>query len=125
MKKIIDTKKAPKAIGPYSQAVEANQTLYVSGQIAIDPKTSKVIEGSIKEQTEQVMQNISAILEQAGYTFAEVVKSTVLLSDIKNFADMNAVYAKYYKENPPARAAYEVANLPLGVLVEIETIAAK
>ncbi len=125
MKKIIKTTKAPQAIGPYSQAVETNGTLYVSGQVPIVPATSKVIDGGITEQTEQVMQNISAILEAADYKFTDVVKSTVLLSDIKNFAAMNEVYGKYYKENPPARAAYEVANLPLGVLVEIETIAVK
>lgn len=125
MKKIISTEKAPKAIGPYSQAVEANGTLYISGQIPINPATAKVVEGSIKEQTEQVMQNISAILEAAGYTFLDVVKSTVLLSDIANFAIMNEVYGKYYTTNPPARAAYQVANLPLGVMVEIETIAVK
>jgi 2-iminobutanoate/2-iminopropanoate deaminase len=125
MKKIISTEKAPKAIGPYSQAVEANGTLYISGQIPINPATAKVVEGGIKEQTEQVMQNISAILEAAGYTFLDVVKSTVLLSDIANFAIMNEVYGKYYTTNPPARAAYQVANLPLGVMVEIETIAVK
>jgi len=125
MKKIISTEEAPKAIGPYSQAVEANGTLYISGQIPMNPLTSKVDAEGITEQTEQVMQNISAILTEAGYSFADVVKSTVLLSDIANFAAMNDVYGKYYSENPPARAAYQVVNLPLGVLVEIETIAVK
>ena len=125
MKKIITTEKAPKSIGPYSQAVEANGFLYISGQIPIDPAIGKVIEGGIKEQTEQVMKNIGAILEAAGYTFADVVKSTCLLSDMDNFAAMNEVYGKYYTENPPARAAYAVVKLPLGVLVEIETIATK
>ena len=125
MKKIISTDKAPKAIGPYSQAVEANGTLYISGQIPMNPQTGQVVEAEITKQTEQVMQNIAAILEAAGYTFADVVKSTVLLNDIKNFAAMNEVYGKYYTENPPARAAYQVCNLPLGVLVEIETIAVK
>lgn len=125
MKKIISTLKAPQAIGPYSQAVEANGTLYISGQVPLNPETSKVVDGGITEQTEQVMKNISAILTEAGYSFSDVVKSTVLLSDINNFAAMNAVYGKYYSENPPARAAYEVANLPLGVMVEIETIAVK
>ncbi|MBN2664205.1 MAG: RidA family protein [Bacteroidales bacterium] len=125
MRKIISTDKAPKAIGPYSQAVEANGTLYISGQIPMNPVTGKVVEAEITAQTEQVMQNISAILSQAGYSFADVVKSTVLLSDIGNFAAMNDVYGKYYIQNPPARAAYEVANLPLGVMVEIETIAVK
>ncbi len=125
MKAIINTPNAPKAIGPYSQAVEIRGTLYISGQIAIDPVTGKVVDGGITEQTEQVMKNIGEILKAAGYTFDDVVKSTVLLSDINNFAAMNEVYGKYYQKNPPARAAYEVSNLPLGVLVEIETIAVK
>ncbi len=125
MKKIIHTEKAPKAIGPYSQAVEANGTLYISGQVPINPETGKVAEGGIKEQTEQVMKNIGEILKEAGYTFAEVVKSTCLLSDMNNFAAMNEVYGKYYLENSPARAAFGVVKLPLGVLIEIETIAVK
>lgn len=125
MKKIINTDKAPKAIGPYSQAVEFDGTLYISGQIPVDPATSKIVEGGIKEQTKMVMENIGAILEEAGYTFADVVKSTCLLDDMGNFADMNEVYGSYYKENPPARAAYQVVKLPLGVMVEIETIACK
>ena len=125
MKKIISTDKAPQAIGPYSQAVEANNTLYISGQIPINPETGKLIAGDIKKQTELVMKNIGAILEEAGFSYADVVKSTCLLSDIKNFAAMNEVYGKYYPNDPPARAAYEVANLPLGALIEIETIAVK
>lgn len=125
MKKIISTEKAPKAIGPYSQAVETNGILFISGQIPIDPATGKVVEGGITEQTEQVLKNIGAILLEAGYDYADVVKSTCLLSDMDHFAAMNAVYGKYYPENPPARAAYGVVRLPLGVLIEIETIAAK
>jgi 2-iminobutanoate/2-iminopropanoate deaminase len=125
MKKIIHTEKAPKAIGPYSQAVEANGTLYISGQVPINPETGKVAEGGIKEQTEQVMKNIGEILKEAGYTFADVVKSTCLLSDMNNFAAMNEVYGKYYPQNSPARAAFGVVKLPLGVLIEIETIAVK
>ena len=125
MKKIIHTQLAPAAIGPYSQAVEANGTLYISGQVAIDPQTGKVVEGGITEQTERVMKNIAAILKAAGYGFSDVVKSTCLLSDMGNFAAMNAVYGKYYPENPPARAAFAVKELPLGVLVEIETIAVR
>ena len=124
MKKIISTEKAPKAIGPYSQAVEANGTLYISGQLPVNAETGNVPEG-IKAQTQQALENIKAILDAAGYSVQDVVKSTVLLNDIGNFADMNEVYAEFYSENPPARAAYEVANLPLGVLVEIETIAVK
>jgi 2-iminobutanoate/2-iminopropanoate deaminase len=125
MKKIITTPLAPKAIGPYSQATEANGLLFISGQIPIDPETGKFVEGGITEQTEQVMKNIGAILREAGYSFGDVVKSTCLLSDMSNFAAMNAVYAKYYAENPPARAAYAVAGLPLGAMVEIETIAVR
>jgi 2-iminobutanoate/2-iminopropanoate deaminase len=125
MKNTINTDKAPKAIGPYSQAVEANGTLYISGQIPINPETGKIAEGGIKEQTEQVMKNIGAILEAAGYTYANVVKSTCLLSDMDNFAAMNEIYGKYYQLNPPARAAYGVVRLPMGVMVEIETIAVK
>ncbi len=125
MKQVIHTKKAPNAIGPYSQAIKAGNTLYISGQVPMNPATGKVVEGGITEQTEQVMQNIAAILEEAGYTFKDVVKSTCLLSDMKNFAGMNEVYGKYYSENPPARAAFAVKELPLSVLVEIETIAVK
>lgn len=125
MKKIINTEKAPKALGPYSQAVEVNGTLYISGQVPLIPETMKLVEGGISEQTERVMQSISAILEEAGYTFSDVVKSTCLLSDMANFGAMNEVYAKYYPENPPARAAFAVKELPLSVMVEIETIAVK
>lgn len=125
MKKIIYTPRAPKAIGPYSQAVEVNGMLFISGQIPIDPATGKIIEGGIKEQTEQVMQNIEAILTEAGFTFKDVVKSTCLLSDMNNFAAMNEVYGTFYRESPPARAAYAVVKLPLGALVEIETIACR
>jgi 2-iminobutanoate/2-iminopropanoate deaminase len=125
MKRIIYTLNAPKAIGPYSQAVEMNGTLYISGQIPLDPATGKIVPGSIKEQTLQVMKNIEAILKEAGYDFSNVVKSTCLLSDMENFQAMNEVYGMYYPENPPARAAYAVVRLPLGVLVEIETIAMK
>jgi len=125
MKRIINTSKAPAAIGPYSQAVEVNGTLYISGQVPIDPATGKVVEGGIKEQTEQVMKNIEAILKAAGYSFADVVKSTCLLSDMSNFAAMNEIYGARYPENPPARAAFAVKELPLSVLVEIETIAVK
>jgi 2-iminobutanoate/2-iminopropanoate deaminase len=125
MKRIIETNLAPAAVGPYSQAVEVNGTLYVSGQIPLDPQTMKIVEGGIQEQTEQVLKNIGAILTEAGYTYNDVVKSTCLLSDIANFKAMNEVYAKYYAQEAPARAAFAVKDLPLGVLVEIETIAAK
>lgn len=125
MKKIVFTENAPKAIGPYSQAVEANGMLFISGQVPIDPATGKLVEEDIRIQTEQVMKNIGAILEAAGYSYADVVKSTCLLSDMNNFAAMNEVYGKYYPSGSPARAAYGVVKLPLGALIEIETIAAK
>jgi len=125
MKTVIYTDKAPKAIGPYSQAIEINGMLFISGQIPIDPATSKIIEGGIKEQTEQVMKNIGAILAEAGYSFSDVVKSTCLLSDMDNFSAMNEIYGKYYPENSPARAAYGVVKLPLAALIEVETIAVR
>ncbi|MCB2208300.1 MAG: RidA family protein [Bacteroidetes bacterium] len=125
MKKVIYTSKAPAAVGPYSQAIETSGMLFISGQIPINPETGKIVEGDITAQTEQVMKNIEAILTEAGYTFDDVIKSTCLLSDMNNFAVMNAVYAEFYPENPPARAAFAVKELPLGVMIEIETIAAK
>lgn len=125
MRKIISTPNAPAAIGPYSQAVEVNGTLYISGQVPIDPETGKITEDGITGQTIQVMKNIGAILEAAGYAYSDVVKSTCLLSDMANFKAMNEVYGTYYPENPPARAAFAVKDLPLGVLIEIETVAVK
>ena len=124
MKRIINTEKAPKAIGPYSQAIETNGMLFISGQIPMNPSTGTMPDG-ILAQTEQVMQNIKSILEEAGYSFDNVIKSTCLLSDMADFKAMNEVYGKYYSVNPPARAAFAVKGLPLGALVEIETIAAK
>jgi len=125
MKKIINTEHAPKAVGPYSQAVEVNGLVFVSGQIPINPQTSSIIDGGIKEQAEQVLKNIGAILKEAGLDYSNVVKSTCLLSDMDNFTAMNEVYAKYFTSEMPARAAYGVVKLPLGVLVEIECIAAR
>ena len=125
MKKIIETKNAPQAIGPYSQAIEINGTLYISGQVPLDPGTMKIVEGGIKEQTLQVMKNIGAILDAAGYSYSDVVKSTCLLSDMEHFKAMNEVYGAFCAEAPPSRAAFAVKELPLGVLVEIETIAVK
>lgn len=125
MKRIISTPLAPAAVGPYSQAVEMRDTLYISGQIPLNPETGKLVMGEITEQTEQVFKNIAAILDEAGYTFTNVVKSTCLLSDMANFKAMNEVYARYYPTNQPARAAFAVKELPMGVLVEIETIAMK
>lgn len=125
MKRIIETTNAPQAVGPYSQAVEVNGTLFVSGQVPLNPATMKLVEGGIKEQTQQVLENIGAILKAAGYDFSDVAKSTCLLSDIENFKAMNEVYGKFYTEKKPARVAYAVKDLPLGALVEIETIAMK
>lgn len=125
MKRIIETTHAPQAVGPYSQAVEMNGTLFVSGQVPLNPVTMKLVEGGIKEQTQQVMENIGAILKAAGYDFSDVVKSTCLLSDIENFKAMNEVYGKFYTDKKPARVAYAVKDLPLGALIEIETIAMK
>ena len=125
MKKVIVTKNAPGAIGHYSQAIEVNGMLFISGQIPINPETGNIVEGGIYEQTEQVMKNLEGILTEAGYTFDNVVKSTCLLSDMANFAAMNEVYGKRFSQNPPARAAFAVRTLPKEVLVEIEMIAAK
>ena len=124
MKQIISTPNAPQAIGPYSQAVEANGFVFVSGQIPIVPATGQMPDG-IEAQTEQVMRNIGAILEVAGLTYSNVVKTTVLLKSIADFATMNGIYAKYFTADCPARAAFEVAALPKEALIEVEVIAAK
>lgn len=124
MKKVINSEKAPKAVGPYSQAILAGNTLYVSGQLPVDATTGTFPE-SIEAQTEQSLKNTGYILDAAGFNYDNVVKSTVLLSDMNDFAAMNAIYAKYYSKDMPARVCYQVAKLPLGVKVEIETIAVK
>lgn len=125
MKKIISTDKAPAAIGPYSQAVEVNGNLYISGQVPINPLSGKIEASDISTQAEQVFKNIEAILLEAGYTFSDVVKSTVFIAEMSYFPELNEVYKKYYTENCPARSTIAVKGLPLGALVEIETIAAK
>jgi 2-iminobutanoate/2-iminopropanoate deaminase len=125
MKKIIETPKAPAAIGPYSQAVEAGGILFLSGQIPLDPDAGKILDSDIKSQTLRVLKNIEAILAEAGYTFSDVVKSTCYLSDMANFKAMNEVYSTYYVEKQPARVTLAVKELPLGALIEIETIAVK
>lgn len=126
MKKVISTENAPKAIGPYSQAIKLdNGLLFISGQTPIVPQTGKVIEGQIVEQTHQALSNIKAIVEEAGYTMKDIVKTTCLLNTMDDFAAMNEIYAQYFTENQPARATYAVEKLPLGVLVEIEAIAYK
>ncbi len=124
MKRVIATTNAPKAVGPYSQAIEANGFLFISGQIPLIPATGEIPEG-ITAQTKQVMENIGNILKEAGYEYSHVVKCTCLLSDMDNFKAMNEVYGSYFTENQPARAAFGVVKLPLGVLIEIECIAAK
>lgn len=125
MKRIISTPNAPAAVGPYSQAVEVNNTLYISGQLPINPTTATIEATDIAGQTDQVFKNITAILQAAGYTLDDVVKNRVYLSDISNFAAMNEVYKQYFKSDFPARAAFAVKDLPLGALVEIETVADK
>lgn len=124
MKKVIATTDAPKAVGPYSQAIEVNGTLYISGQIPVVPADGSVPE-KIEDQTRQSLKNIGAILAEAGMTYSNVVKTTVLLADIADFAAMNAVYAEFFTEDKPARACYQVAALPLGVSVEIEAVAVR
>ena len=121
----IETNKAPAAIGPYSQAIKAGNLLFVSGQIPIDPATGAFAGDNVTEQTKQSLTNILNILKEAGYEMSDVVKTTVLLQDMNDFADMNAVYASFFSEPYPARAAFEVAKLPKGALVEIEAIACK
>ena len=125
MKRTINSPDAPKAVGPYSQAVWAGDLLYISGQIPLDPATGAMVGATAAEQTAQVFRNIGAILKAAGLGFEHVAKMTVLLTDIKEFAAVNEVYAKHFTGDFPARAAYQVTALPKGALVEIETIAFK
>ncbi len=124
MKKIIATENAPKAVGPYSQAVMADGTLYISGQLPVNPADG-IMPQTIEEQTTRSLKNIGAILEEAGLGFDNVVKTTVLLDDIANFSAMNGVYAEFFTGDKPARACYQVAALPMGAKVEIEAIAVK
>ena len=125
MKQVISTHQAPAAIGPYSQAIRVGNLLYTSGQIPINPATGSFVEGGIKEQTRQSLTNIKAILEEAGLTMTHVVKTTVFMVDMNDFADMNAVYAEFFAEPYPARSAVAVKTLPKGALVEIEVVAAE
>lgn len=122
MKDIISTEKAPKAIGPYSQAVRANGFLFTAGQVALDPATGNVVEGDITAQTTRVMENLKAIAEAAGSRLEHAVKATVYLKDMGDFAAMNEVYGKYFSKNPPARSTVEVSRLPKDVRVEIDLI---
>ena len=122
-KNVISTKNAPAAVGPYSQAIRAGNMIFTAGQIALDPATMKMLEDDITIQTEQVLKNLTAVLEAAGSSLENVVKCTVFLKDMGEFAAMNAVYGKFFTENPPARSAVQAAALPLGARVEIEAIA--
>ncbi len=119
----INSPEAPKAVGPYSHAVRVGNTLYCSGQIPLDPSTSKLVEGAIIEQTKQVFSNISAVLSTAGLTSLNVVKTTVFLQDLSDFAAMNTLYAEYFGAHKPARSTVQVSKLPLGSLIEIEVLA--
>ena len=125
MKKVIYTKNAPEAIGPYSQAILSNNTLYTSGQIAINPISGDLIMDSITNETHQVMKNLQAVLEAAEMSFSHVLKCTIFLKDMNQYADINSVYEEYFDENPPAREAVQVSLLPKNVNVEISLIAHK
>ena len=125
MKKIIATENAPQAIGPYSQAVACGNFLFTSGQLGLDPKTGNFVEGGVTEQTEQVIRNLKAVLEKAGFSFENVVKTTCFLADMNDFAAMNEVYRKHFTGNYPARSAVAIKTLPKNGLVEIEAICCK
>ncbi len=122
-RKVIHTDKAPKAIGPYSQAIRADAMVFTAGQIGLDPATMELVSGGVEEQTRQALNNLRNVLEAAGSSLAQVVKTTVFLQDMNDFPKMNAIYAEYFAENPPARSTVAVAALPKGALVEIEATA--
>lgn len=123
VKQIIETRNAPQAIGPYSQAVSANGFVFASGQIPLDPQTGEFVAGGVAEQTEQILRNLAAVLDAAGSSLDKVVKTTVFLADMTDFAAMNEVYARHFKSYPPARATVAAAGLPRGARVEIEAVA--
>lgn len=123
MKEVIATEKAPKALGPYSQAIRANGMVFCSGQVALDPATNQIVEGDVSKQTERVLKNLSAVLASAGTSLEKVVRTTVFLKNMGDFAAMNETYAKFFTAQPPARSTVEVARLPKDVLVEIDVIA--
>ena len=123
MREVVVTEKGPKAIGPYSQAIKTNGLVFLSGQIPLDPATQQLVNGDIAQQTERVLQNISGILGASGSSLAQVVKTTVFLKNMSDFAAMNEVYGRFFASDPPARSTVEVARLPKDVLVEIEVIA--
>lgn len=123
MKDRVHTDSAPKAIGPYSQAIKANGFVFASGQIPLDPATMQIVEGGIREQTERVMNNLSAVLQAAGSSLDRVVKTTVFLADLADFADMNETYGRFFGEAPPARSTVQVSRLPRDVRIEIDVVA--
>jgi 2-iminobutanoate/2-iminopropanoate deaminase len=123
MKEVISTDKGPRAIGPYSQAIQAGGFIFTAGQIALDPATAQIVEGDVVRQTARVLDNLKAIVEAAGSSLSRAVKTTVYLKDMNDFAAMNEVYARYFPENPPARSTVEAARLPRDVRVEIDLIA--
>jgi len=122
-KKVIQTEKAPKAIGPYSQAIQAGNFLFLSGQIPLDPKTGELVKGDIRQQTQQVLENIKGVLESQGLGMDNVVKATIFLKDIGNFNQVNEIYATYFPSSPPARSTVGVAKLPRDADIEIEVVA--
>jgi 2-iminobutanoate/2-iminopropanoate deaminase len=122
-RQVVVTDKAPAAVGPYSQAIRVDHTVFTAGQIALDPATGKFVEGGIRAQTRQVLQNLSAVLQAAGTSLDNVVKTTVFLANLDDFKDMNEVYAEFFPGHPPARSAVQAARLPLDALIEIEAIA--
>lgn len=122
-KRVIHTEKAPKAIGPYSQAIHIGNLIYTAGQVALDPTTMELVPGGVEEQTRQVLANLTNVLEAAGSSVSQVVKTTVFLKDMGDFAKMNAIYSEVFNENPPARTTVAVAGLPKNALVEIECVA--
>jgi len=124
-KEIIKSPDAPAAIGPYSQAIKVGNTLYCSGQIAIDPKTGELVTENIEAETKQVLDNLGAVLKEAGMDYSDVVQATVYMTDMENYKIINGIYGQYFKENPPARVAVQVSNLPKYVNVEIACIAVK
>jgi 2-iminobutanoate/2-iminopropanoate deaminase len=123
-REVIATEQAPKAIGPYSQAIRIGDLIYTAGQLGMNPATGQLVEGGIEAQTRQALQNLGAILEAAGSELSRVVKTTVFMADLSQFGAMNGIYAEFFPEGPPARSAVQVAELPLGALVEIEAVAA-
>lgn len=122
-KKVVQTDKAPKAIGPYSQAIRTDLLLYTAGQVGLDPATGELVSNSVEEQTRQVLKNLQNVLEAGGSSLKQVVKTTVFLKDMNDFTKMNSIYTDFFGENPPARSTVAVAGLPKGALVEIEAVA--